>query len=152
MLKKICNKCGRKINVNEKCECNEASRRESYKIYNEKYRDRVAQTFYNSKAWRRVRTAVKERAGGVDEYVKETEGRLERGEIAHHIEEISERPELSLEMENIIYVSEATHNKIHAAYKQGGLRAAIMKTKLKEVMGGVKKVCMDAGKSAPPGI
>ena len=152
MLKKICNKCGRKINVNEKCECNEASRRESYKIYNEKYRDRVAQTFYNSRAWRRVREAVKARAGGVDEYVRETEGRLERGDIAHHIEEISERPELSLEMENVIYVSEATHNKIHAEYKRGGLKAAIMKTKLKQAMGGVKKVCIDVGKARIRGV
>ena len=78
MLKKICNKCGRKINVNEKCECNEASRRESYKIYNEKYRDRVAQTFYESEAWRRVREVAKARAGGIDEYAMEYEGRLER--------------------------------------------------------------------------
>ena len=125
MLMKIC-KCGRRIKQGEICEC----QKQRHKRYNENVRDEEKNNFYHSRKWRQVSNAVKERANGLDEYALIYEKRMVKGSIAHHIYEISECEELRFSLENLIYVSSQTHNKIHAEYAKGVTTKNAMQEKL----------------------
>ena len=131
MLKKICNKCGRMIEQGKQCECQKSR----HKQYNQTRRNQPANKFYHSISWERVRQAVESRANGLDEYALMYEKRITAGSIAHHIIEIEERPDLKLRMENIIYVSRETHNRIHAAYKRGGKEKLEMQQRQMKIRG-----------------
>lgn len=126
MLMKICGRCGKKIAQGEICTCQKSR----HKIYNSQYRDRVKNTFYHSTAWSKVSKLAKERANGLDEYALEYEQRIIRGNLTHHIFELDERPDRSLSMDNLIYVSTQTHNMIHAAYNRDEKSKIEMQNKL----------------------
>lgn len=66
-----------------------------------------------------MQKAVAARAGFQDEYLKFYRARIVPGRIAHHIAPVNERPELKLDGRNIIYVSDKTHQMIHAEYNKG---------------------------------
>ena len=126
MLMKICGKCGKKIAQNETCNC----KKQRHIIYNNQYRDRVKNTFYHSLAWSKVSKLAKERANGLDEYALEYGQKLLRGNLTHHIFELDERPDLTLSMDNLIYVSNQTHSMIHAAYNRDEKSKIEMQNKL----------------------
>ena len=123
---RICERCGKKITQGKICTCD----KQRHKIYNELYRDRVKNTFYHSLEWSKVSKIAKERANGLDEYALEYEQRIIPGNLTHHIFELSDRADLSLSMDNLIYVSTKTHAMIHAAYNRDEKTKIEMQRKL----------------------
>jgi hypothetical protein len=115
MLTTICGRCGRVIRQGERCKC-EADRQREYDRDN---RNRESASFYHSKSWKLLQQAVASRAGYTDEYLRYYKGRIQQGRIAHHIAPVDERPDLRLDGRNIIYVSDKTHQMIHAEYGKG---------------------------------
>lgn len=111
MLKKICPCCGKEVRQDEKHTCR-------HKAYN-RDRRKADTRFYASRAWEYLREYVKARACGVDEYVFYKTGRIVPGKVAHHIIPVHDADSLKLDAENLIYVSQATHEKVHAAYARG---------------------------------
>ncbi len=111
MLMKKCVVCGRSIRQDEKCPCR-------HKKYNEEWRDKKKNEYYHSGAWKRQTAMLKARANGLDEY-ELCFGRLMQGTTAHHIYPVEERPDLKESIENLLYVSATTHNRLHAEYKRG---------------------------------
>ena len=128
MLQKICEHCGRITNQGSTCPCG-ASR---HRLYDKTRRDKTKSAFYKSKSWRIVADYVKTRANGLDEYLL-AEGRLCKGNTAHHILTIDESPDLKLSLENLIFVSSSTHNMIHNEYDKGKESRLRMQEKLKAI-------------------
>lgn len=75
--------------------------------------------FYNSLHWRRLRSVVVNKYFGMDilEYYKT--GRIVQGEAVHHIVEISENYDKRLDVNNLIYLTEQSHRRVHAEYEKG---------------------------------
>ena len=122
--------CGRMVEQGKKCpEC----QKKYQKQYDREKRDKVRAAFYHSVAWKRVSDTVKARANGLDEY-EFMRGSLVRGTTVHHIEPLSEKPELGLDMRNLIYVSDLTHQIVHAEYAKGAEARERMKAKLREAV------------------
>ncbi len=121
MLKKICQHCGKQININESCGCGGHSERRSF------------EDFYSQSVWKRTARAAKQRAGYSDEYIRVKEGRLVEGKIVHHIIPIDDKPEFKLRLDNLIVVSHQTHEMIHQAYNQGGETKRRMQEELLEI-------------------
>lgn len=133
-LMKICQRCGKRLKMNEKCDCEMTRQRraEHNREYNFK-RDKTARAFYDTKAWRRTRDAVKARAGGLDE-LRLSEGVVVAGTTVHHIVPRSEAPELAFDLSNLILVNEKTHRLIHAIYDRSEEEKADMQARLKQVV------------------
>ncbi len=131
MLTTICGRCGRLIQQGAKCPSCEAARQREY---DRDHRNQDSKAFYNSKSWKLLQKAVASRAGYTDEYIRFYKGRIEPGKIAHHIQPISERPDLGLVGRNIIYVSAATHQMIHAEYAKGKKEKEEMQRRLYRVL------------------
>lgn len=132
MLKRICTICGRTVEAGKPCGCMAASRKE----YDTAHRNKESAAFYHSKQWKAVQQLVAARAHYADELISFEEGRIVPGRIAHHIQPIADRPELSLSLSNIIYVSDATHKRIHDAYSKGAKERREMQERLARVRSG----------------
>ena len=128
MLQKICEHCGKIISQGTTCPC----RANRHRLYDKTQRDKTKSAFYKSKMWRQVAEYTKARANGLDEYLL-AEGRLCKGNTAHHILTIDESPELKLSLENLIFVSSSTHNMIHNEYDKGKESRLKMQEKLKAI-------------------
>lgn len=108
MFMKICPCCGKSVRQDEKHTCR-------HKEYN-KDRRKADTKFYSSKAWDYLRQYVKARACGMDEYVFYKTGKVIPGNAAHHIVPVRDNVHGKLDADNLIYLSHATHEKVHAAY------------------------------------
>ena len=82
------------------------------------YYGKKADPFYKSAAWRRVRKAALER----DHYLcQDCMAAKARGEmvrprmatVVHHVLTVEQRPDLRLEMDNLVSLCDACHNKRH---------------------------------------
>ena len=129
MLVKICDRCGRRLKQGETCACRN-------KAYDKFQRDKNKSAFYHSPLWSKVSKLAKERANGLDEYALKYGQRLFKGSITHHILELEERPDLGLDLDNLIYVSTATHNMIHAEYEKGIEQRRAMQNRLMAIREG----------------
>lgn len=129
MLMRICSACGRQVRVGESCSC----LKERQKSYDRDNRNKKAASLYHSRPWQLLQLAVKSRAQYIDEYVMYYEKRMTAGRIAHHIIPVDERPDLALNPQNLIYVSDKTHKMIHDAYKKGGKEKAAMQARLARI-------------------
>lgn len=129
MLMRICGACGRQVRVGEPCPC----LKERQKSYDRDNRDKEAASLYHSRPWQLLQLAVKSRAQYLDEYVMYYEKRMTAGRIAHHIIPVNERPDLALNPQNLVYVSDKTHKKIHDAYRKSGKEKAAMQAKLAKI-------------------
>lgn len=129
MLMRICSACGRQVRVGGPCPC----LKERQKSYDRDNRNKKAASLYHSRPWQLLQLAVKSRAQYIDEYVMYYEKRMTAGRIAHHIIPIDERPDLALNPQNLIYVSDKTHKMIHDAYRKGGKEKAAMQAKLARI-------------------
>lgn len=127
MLMRICSACGRQVRVGEPCPC----LKERQKSYDRDNRNK--NSLYHSRPWQLLQLAVKSRAQYIDEYVMYYEKRMTAGRIAHHIIPVDERPDLALNPQNLIYVSDKTHKMIHDAYRKGGKEKAAMQAKLARI-------------------
>ena len=130
MLMKICNRCGKKIKQGEICACQKTR----HQKYNKFQRDKAKATFYGSQSWRLLSDYVKARANGLDEYLL-SKGQIVKGNVAHHIQTIEERPDLKLALRNLIYVSSGTHNAIHTEYNRGKENRRKMQEELQRIRG-----------------
>lgn len=129
MLMRICSACGRQVRVGESCPC----LKERQKSYDRDNRNKKAASLYHSRTWQLMQLAVKSRAQYIDEYVMYYEKRMTAGRIAHHIIPVDERPDLALNPQNLVYVSDKTHKLIHDAYKKGGKEKAAMQARLARI-------------------
>lgn len=129
-LKKQC-RCGAKISIEDKC-CNncisfyEAKAKESYRLYDEKKRDKEAHAFYLSTEWKTLREIILTRYGYIDLYIYYTKGIASKADTVHHIIEISESSDRKLDETNLFPLSRATHEKIHRMYKKDKVATQIM--------------------------
>lgn len=120
---KICDRCKRRLKQGETCTCR-------HRLYDKGERDKARANFYHSTEWSKVGKLVKERANGLDEYALRYGDELLKGNLTHHIYEIEERPDLKLALDNLVYVSSATHNMIHREYDKGIEERRAMQKKL----------------------
>ena len=130
MLQRICGYCGRIIKQGSACSC----RINRHKEYDELQRDKIKAKFYKSRTWRLFAESVKARANGLDEYLL-SKGQVVKGTVAHHIQTVEERPDLKLSLENLIYVSSATHNQIHNEYDKNAESKRKMQEELQSIRG-----------------
>ena len=99
MLMKVCSRCGKKIVITETCSCT----KERHKIYDREYRNKKL---------------CKLQANGLDMYELEVNGKIVKGTLSHHIEELEDNKDRALDITNLIWVSEKTHNYIHSVYNK----------------------------------
>lgn len=106
MLTKICPRCGKRLKLSAQCEC-------YAKRYRDDKKDSDFDRFYQSKDWKAAKAAAKSRFHGVDVYMWHKTGILVPGHTTHHIEPIKDCWEKRLSKDNLIYVSESSHQEIH---------------------------------------
>lgn len=135
MLMKLC-KCGRRLKQGKSCSC----QKRRHKLYDSTCRDKEKKKFYGSTTWKKIIESVKTRANGLDEYELAINGVIVIGTTVHHIYPIDERPDLKTSLDNLIFVSSNTHNKIHAEYAKGEEEKKDLQKKLLEAVQGVLKL------------
>lgn len=114
-LRKYCASpgCNKVIDINKTyCSKHTVTKAQRNKEYDTKYRDQKAKAFYNSKAWRLTREMVLARDQHIDVYLYATQKRIVRATLVHHIVEYKEDTSKALVLDNLISVSEETHEKI----------------------------------------
>lgn len=111
---KVCGRCGKKIEATKTCECSKSR----HKVYDREYRNKDNAEFYHSKAWKQLTKLCKLKANGLDMYELEVNGKIVKGTLSHHIEELEDNKDRALDITNLIWVSEKTHNYIHSVYNK----------------------------------
>lgn len=130
MLMKLC-KCGRRIPQGKICPCQKSR----HNLYDKTCRDKEKKKFYGSTTWKKIVELIKTRANGLDEY-QLANGVIAIGTTVHHIYTVDERPDLKTSLDNLIFVSSNTHNRIHAEYAKGEEEKKELQRKLLEVVRG----------------
>jgi len=128
-LMKFCDKCKTKYPYEEKCpnKCKAKAKKEADSYYTT--HQRAHNSFYESKAWRKLRLVAINRFDGLClwSYVKHK--RVVRGTVVHHIVEIKDDMNRSLDIDNLIPMSDEAHREIHQLYKtdKRGTQAELLK-------------------------
>ena len=130
MLMKLCARCGKKTPSNAKCDCV----KDRHKIYNREFRDKKSAEFYNSKEWKTLTAICKTKANGLDLYEYVLNNNIVKGELSHHIEEITDNKSRALDIGNLIWISNKTHNYIHSQYNKSAEDKNEMQNKLFEIL------------------
>lgn len=118
-----------------------AENRERHKEYDAHCRNQKAKAFYNSTAWKVMRTKVLARDNHIDIYLYVTKRQIVQADTVHHIIELLEDYSKRLDMDNLISVSEETHSMISKAYKDDAKRKDMQRT-LKKCLEACKKCDM----------
>lgn len=81
--------------------------------------DKSCSDFYNSKEWKAARAMTIARDDGIDvwEYMKS--GRIQPGNVVHHIVSVIDNPELRCTLSNLVTVSPQSHREIEKLYNKG---------------------------------
>ena len=124
-----CN-CGAMVQQGKRCP---VCAKKYQQQYDREKRNKGRAAFYHSGSWKKITAAVKARANGLDEY-ELARGNIVAGTIVHHIEPLSEKPELGLNMRNLIMLSDLTHQIVHAEYDKCEEACERMKQKLREAV------------------
>lgn len=114
MLKKLC-KCGAVIPA-DKSICDSCAGRYQ-RTYDRYHRKRAS--YYKDRRWSVVRSLVCDRVMGIDLYQLYKYNRLVQGRLAHHIQPLEDAPSLAYDVDNLIWLSDASHHEIHALYDSG---------------------------------
>ncbi len=130
-LVRLCGLCGAKVPQGQSCKCQKRRHQE----YDKARRNHVHAAFYSSAGWKHTATAARARAGYADEYAMMYKGRLERGNVVHHIIPLEDRIDLALDLGNLVCVSAATHDMIHRAYGAGTAQKRDMMERLFAIRG-----------------
>ena len=136
MLKRICSHCGKSIPVGTRCSCEKKLRAESFARYDREKRDQGRAGFYHMPDWQRIRAAVKNRADGLDQYALAEQHMICQGTTAHHIATLEEAPELSCDINNLIWVDEVSHARIHKIYNESPTKKLQLQDKLRAIITG----------------
>lgn len=137
-LKKICPKCGCLISISEKycLKCREEyleEKKQTNKIYDEKYRDKKTTKFYHSKEWNVIREQIRQRDHGLCLLCLANK-KIRSMDIVHHIEEIKESYSKRLDKDNLICLCSKCHNVVHGEYNNGDKEE--MQEQLRRIIGG----------------
>lgn len=134
-LKKMCARCGKIIDYgNRYCD---KCKGISYKDYNRHKRDKVLQSFYNSLAWKSIVKMVKARDKGLCLCCLK-KNKISYYNVVHHIEELKENRDKSLDIDNLICLCHSCHAKIHAEYKTEN--KVEIQNELRAMVGAINKV------------
>lgn len=81
--------------------------------------DKSCTDFYNSKEWKTARAMTIARDDSIDvwEYMKS--GRVQPGNVVHHIVSVIDNPELRCTLSNLVTVSPQSHREIEKLYNKG---------------------------------
>lgn len=134
MLFRICNSCNSKVEQGKRCSCRQQITKERHREYDRVKRNKEAAEIYHSKRWKAVAAECRLRCNGLDLYAFYVEKKIVPGRIVHHIEGVSESPELVYCLDNLICVSHGSHNKIEAAYRAGENKKNKMKKILRDCL------------------
>ena len=123
MLKKMCPKCQKQIDYNQRsCEgCNsyyEEAKKDTSKWYDAHNRDKQAKAFYNSQEWLRTREVVLSKYNSLDLYDLYANKKISYANTIHHIEELGEAQGKALDIDNLIPLTRSNHDKVHRMYKK----------------------------------
>ena len=126
MLKKLC-RCGAVIPAGKSaCDRCAGSYQRTYDRYHRKRAD-----FYKGRRWTAVRSEVRSQAMDMDLYQLYKYNRLVQGRLVHHIQPLEDTPSLAYDVDNLIWLSDASHHEVHALYDSG---------KKEETMGYLHKI------------
>lgn len=116
-MNRICPRCKKVYSyASKECPmgCNKKARAESNKIYDK--HQRANHDLYNSKEWKRLREACKNKFSGLCIWTLYKYKKIVKGRVAHHIVPVEVAPELALSLSNLIFISDEVHREIHAQY------------------------------------
>lgn len=107
MIYKRCGQCGKRIPSGTTCECRKREYIGPRGIYK----------LYHTQRWQKLRAAVMSRYDGIDQWALRHHGRIEYAETVHHIIPTVDDETMFFRESNLIPVSRASHDEIHALYK-----------------------------------
>lgn len=137
LLYKSCPRCGKRIEVGTKCNC----QNKRYKEEDKYKRESREKKFYSSVAWQRVRARAINRYNGLDIYSYYIFQRIEIGQTVHHIIPVKECWAKRFDVNNLIYLTEENHQRIHKLMRESD--SDKVKTMLKTL---IVKFCLEFGK------
>lgn len=94
------------------CEDHVGQQAEETKYYNKHVRDKTKNSFYSSYDWQKTRDFIKNRDMGLCQECLRN-GRVNMGDIVHHIIPYEIAPERAHDITNLEYVCHGCHNKVH---------------------------------------
>lgn len=122
MIYRLCTVCGRKVPQYELCQCEHKKKLDNYRDYqrrrmlDEEEKERVI--FYQSDEWKQCRDTVARHQYNMD-LIEWSKGNIVQAELYHHVVEVRQSKEERLDIYNIIGLTQANHNKVHAFMNQG---------------------------------
>lgn len=114
MLYKRCSICHKRIPISKHCHCGKVEKAK-VKDGNEQIHD----DFYKTQEWQCIRTQAIAKFFGLDIYSLLVYRKIEYGQTVHHIIPIEDDFSKRCDINNLIYLTEANHRKIHKLYKIG---------------------------------
>lgn len=129
-LKRLCTKCGKKIDVGKRCTDCEATKGRLY----DTDRPIGITKFYKSNKWRELSECVRDYYMNIDLYVYHTEHRVIPADMVHHIEPVKDNFDKRFEFNNLIPLSSSTHNMIEHVYSRGGEETLLIKGVLNKII------------------
>ena len=106
MLKKLC-KCGAVIPAGKSvCDSCAGKYQRTYDRYHRKRAD-----YYKDRRWTAVRSIARSQAMDLDLYQFYKYNRLVQGRLAHHIQPLEDAPSLAYDVDNLIWLSDASHHE-----------------------------------------
>ena len=125
---KLCPKCAERQSY-----LNKESNKEAVKRYSKTRLDAKEQRFYKCNEWRMTREVVKNRDKGVCKRC-EYKGRVGFADNIHHIEELKDRWELRININNLICLCDKCHANVHGGYKMNEENKKRIQRELKELI------------------
>lgn len=132
---KRCPRCNKRLELGKQCECIK-KRHTEYRKYRNDYKE---QQFYKSKEWLVTKSVVTSNLKGLDIYSYYILGVKEYGEKVHHIEPIKENWNRRLDIDNLIYLTEQNHQKIHALMRKSEKDKVLIQKTLYDLLRRFKK-------------
>ncbi|ACO86620.1 HNH endonuclease [Clostridium botulinum] len=97
------------------CSCKD----KRYKEEDKYKKDTKEKQFYSSEEWSIMRDKAKDKYKGIDIYSYYVLGIIEYGQTVHHIEPIKKNWNKRLDINNLIYLTESNHKKLHYRMDHG---------------------------------
>jgi len=119
--KKICNYngCHKIINYTERyCDDHKTESTQRHKIYDEYRRNKKSAEFYHSGEWTVTREVILNKFNQIDIYAYYVKNEIVQANTVHHIVELNDDWNKRLNIDNLIPVTDTSHNEIHEAYKK----------------------------------
>lgn len=137
MIYRKCTVCGNKVPQYTQCVCEKKKRLDNYRDYQERrVRDEAEKertAFYQSKEWEQCRESVARHQYNLD-LIEWSKGEVVQAEMYHHVIEVKEDADGRLDTYNIIGLTQANHNKVHAFMNRGSKEKKIMQDMLMDIL------------------